>query len=184
MDFSSAAGSAFKRAGDFGFLAECHDPDSALALDLVARTRSSPSWLQSGHLIAFVPSLSLFIRRLQDAGYSPWMTLFVLACPLGAVVFLVLLTQPTVSGAPKFKDDTRIPTVTDSVRSPAWTANFSFERPPGVRQESPSAWRCPPRGPEHDVCSPPTKATWSIWRTVPNWLPSFRQALPPVHFHE
>lgn len=96
---------------------------------MLARTRASPPWLQSGHLIAFASSLSPFIRRLQDAGYSPWMTLFVLAGPLGAVVFLVLLTQPTVSGAPKFKDNTRIPTVTGSVRSPAWTANLSFERP-------------------------------------------------------
>lgn len=45
-------------------------------------------------LVALVPGISLFIRRLRDGGYSPWMSLFVLAGPVGAIVFLVLLCQP------------------------------------------------------------------------------------------
>lgn len=46
-------------------------------------------------LAAIVPGISLFIRRVRDAGYSPWMSLFLLAGPIGAVVFLVLLCQPS-----------------------------------------------------------------------------------------
>lgn len=127
MDFSSAISSAFKRAGDFRgrssrseywhfFLLSAMIQISALAVDLAVGysifTIAASIWA----LVAFVPALSLFIRRLRDGGYSPWMTLFVLAGPLGAIVFLVLLTQPSASGAPKFHDDAISSVVPDTGR--------------------------------------------------------------------
>lgn len=111
MHFTGAVRSAFRRAGDFTgrstraefwyfFLLNAMIQVSAFALDF-AGTPSIVAW--SGvawSTIALVPSLSLFIRRLRDAGYSPWMSLFALAGPIGAIVFLVLLSQRSVPSAP------------------------------------------------------------------------------------
>lgn len=109
MHFSAAIMSAFRRMGDFGgrssrgeywyfFLLNFMVLISTVAL---ARAGVHPVFdlaTLAWSFIAFVPGLSLFIRRLRDAGYSPWMSLFVLAGPLGAVVFLVLLCQPSSGG--------------------------------------------------------------------------------------
>lgn len=114
MDFGSAVGSAFRRAGDFRgtssraeywyfFLLSTTIQISAFAIDLVGTYPMFTTVAFIWTLVALVPAMSLFIRRLRDAGYSPWMTLFALAGPLGAIVFVVLLSQPTA------QDGTRSP---------------------------------------------------------------------------
>lgn len=111
MHFVGAVGSAFKRAGDFRgrssrseywyfFLLNLMIQVSAFALDYAGAYPVFTTVAAVWSLIALVPGLSLFIRRLRDGGYSPWMSLFALAGPLGAVVFLVLLCQPSAADKP------------------------------------------------------------------------------------
>lgn len=110
MNFTSAVGSAFRRMGDFTgrssrsdywyfFLLNFMILGSAAAVDLAGAPQFVSIVASIWSLAALVPALSLFIRRLRDAGYSPWMSLFALAGPLGAVVFLVLLCQPSKDAA-------------------------------------------------------------------------------------
>lgn len=111
MHFVGAVGSAFKRSGDFRgrssrseywyfFLLNLMIQVSALALDYAGAYPLFTTVAAVWSLVALVPGLSLFIRRLRDGGYSPWMSLFALAGPLGAVVFLVLLCQPSAADKP------------------------------------------------------------------------------------
>lgn len=106
MHFTDAVGSAFRRAGDFRglstrseywnfFLLNFMIQISATALDFAGTYPFFTLLAAIWSLVALVPGLSIFIRRLRDGGYSPWMSLFVLAGPLGAIVFLVLLCQPS-----------------------------------------------------------------------------------------
>ena len=45
----------------------------------------------------FIPFLSGSIRRLRDAGFSPWLALLVLLPGIGALILLVLCSFPTNS---------------------------------------------------------------------------------------
>lgn len=110
MNFTSAVGSAFRRMGDFTgrssrseywyfFLLNSMILSSAAAVELAGAPQIVSVVASIWTLVALVPALSLFIRRLRDAGYSPWMSLFALAGPLGAVVFLVLLCQRSKDAA-------------------------------------------------------------------------------------
>ena len=115
MQFTEAVRSAFRRTGDFRgrssrfeywyfFLLNLMIQVSTVALDYAGTypwfTTAAAIW----SLVALVPNLSLFVRRLRDGGYSPWMSLFILAGPLGAVVLFVLLCQRSVAinAAPGF----------------------------------------------------------------------------------
>jgi uncharacterized membrane protein YhaH (DUF805 family) len=110
VDFAAAVGSAFRRAGDFKGRSSRHEYWYFFLLNFMILV-STLALEQAGapvffrvlaliwSLVALVPGLSVFIRRLRDAGYSPWMSLFVLAGPLGAVVFLVLLCQRSTTNA-------------------------------------------------------------------------------------
>jgi len=46
-------------------------------------------------LVLFIPAISAAIRRLRDAGFSPWLLLLALIPVIGTIALIVLLAQPT-----------------------------------------------------------------------------------------
>lgn len=132
MHFKSAIGSAFRRAGDFKgrasrsefwyfFLLNLMIQTSAAALDYTGASQVFAAGAVLWAVVALVPGLSLFIRRLRDAGYSPWMSLFALAGPIGAIVFLVLLVQPSAAGTGKNSGAAAVP-ADDAFLDMPWSA--------------------------------------------------------------
>lgn len=61
-------------------------------------------------LAALLPTLAVSARRLHDTGKSGWYLLLGLIPALGAIVLLVMMAQPTVSGSNPFGPDPRDPT--------------------------------------------------------------------------
>ncbi|WP_041521635.1 DUF805 domain-containing protein [Gilvimarinus agarilyticus] len=50
-------------------------------------------------LVLFIPSLAAAVRRLRDAGFSPWWILISLIPVIGTIALIVLLAQPTKAAA-------------------------------------------------------------------------------------
>ena len=50
----------------------------------------------------FLPSLAVGVRRLRDAGKSPWNLLWSFLPIIGWIVLIVQLTRPTASSATEF----------------------------------------------------------------------------------
>lgn len=56
----------------------------------------NPGWLDLIYsLFTLLPFLALVVRRLRDAGFSPWWLLLVLIPGAGVLVLLIFLAQPT-----------------------------------------------------------------------------------------
>ena len=56
----------------------------------------NPGWLDLIYsIITLLPFVALVVRRLRDAGFSPWWLLLVLIPGAGVLVLLIFLAQPT-----------------------------------------------------------------------------------------
>lgn len=55
-----------------------------------------------GYLALVVPSLSLLVRRLHDAGFSGWLALLALLPSVGAIILVVLAALPSTPAGARF----------------------------------------------------------------------------------
>lgn len=61
-------------------------------------------WALSGtfmtlyYLAVLIPSISVFVRRMHDAGHSAWNLLWVLVPIVGPIILIILACLPTKAG--------------------------------------------------------------------------------------
>lgn len=150
MQFTEAVRSAFTRTGDFRGRSSRSEYWYFLLLNLMIQISTfaldyagTYPWFSVAaaiwSLVALVPSLSLYVRRLRDGGYSQWMSLFLLAGPLGAVVLIVLLCQPSnATSADPAVTEGRSTTIAPGTFTP-WTQQGEPEHPDRDTQRHGSA---------------------------------------------
>jgi uncharacterized membrane protein YhaH (DUF805 family) len=89
------SGTASREAFWMFFLVNCLISAVFVVLEIAFQQTWKMEALYS--LLAFLPMLSLTVRRLHDTGRSAWWLLVVLVPAIGMVVLLVLLALPSES---------------------------------------------------------------------------------------
>ncbi len=67
----------------------------SLLVDFVAGMIGIPALAWVYFLAVLLPSLAVAVRRLRDAGFTPWLLLLALIPLIGQIAVIVLLCMPT-----------------------------------------------------------------------------------------